>query len=362
MDSTLTIVLFGALAGAVQLAAGIILGRCLPRGEDRARTRDSLEAEHLEKLARRMQDLVAELSGEVGQQQLQIQNASRDLTGAQIDGQPMADEVLGTVGRVLEINQRLQERLLAAEDRLQEQSQQIESHVNAARTDALTGLLNRRAFDDELLRQIADWHRHHRAFCLLMIDVDHFKSFNDRFGHLAGDQVLRGLAEVLSRAGRPTDRVARLGGEEFAVLLIGAAVADARHVTERFRTAVAEHRFKIDQGVVNVTVSLGLASIQPGDGPSTLLRRADDALYASKHHGRNCGHYHNGQTCEPIGAVTAPADASGDSSPDVLKLPVADPHRAIAANDVELQSLVEDLRSRLVELGSTAPSGKTRLA
>jgi diguanylate cyclase len=361
MDSTLTIVLFGVLAGAVQLAAGIILGRCLPRSEARTKSRDSLEAEHLEKLARRMQDVIAELSGEVGQQQLQIQNASRDLNGVQIDGQPMTDEVLGAVGRVLQINRRLQDRLMAAEERLQEQSEQIETHVNAARTDALTGLLNRRAFDDELLRQIAEWHRHRTSFCLLMVDVDHFKSFNDRYGHLAGDQVLQGLAQVLNTAGRPTDRVARLGGEEFAVLLSGAAAADARHVAERFRAAVADNRFKIDQGSVTVTVSIGLSCIQPGDGPTTLVRRADDALYASKHHGRNCGHFHNGQTCEPI-TLAAPADPSGDSSPDVLKLPVGDPHLDMAAQDVELQSLVEDLRDRLMELSGPASAGKTRLA
>ena len=173
---------------------------------------------------------------------------------------------------------QLQDQLLLAQEQFDEQARQIQSSVNLARTDPLTGLANRRAFDDELVRRITDWHRRHAGFCLVMIDVDHFKALNDRYGHLSGDQVLRGLGELLAGLSRPADLPARLGGEEFAVLLSAASCAQAGQIAEEILAAVASRPFPVEEATIHITVSLGLSMVQPGDGPLTLLRRADDAL------------------------------------------------------------------------------------
>jgi diguanylate cyclase len=308
MASTSTITLFGILFGALQLAAGILLGRCLPWAAGRSRA-DALDAGYLDKLARRLHDLVAGLSGEAGQHQ----------------------------------TRQLQDQLLLAQEQLDEQARQIESNVNLARTDPLTGLANRRAFDDELVRRITEWHRRRAGFCLVMIDVDHFKALNDRYGHLSGDQVLRGLGELFAGLSRPADLPARLGGEEFAVLLPAASAARAGRIAEEILAAVASRPFVIEEATIHITVSVGLSMVQPGDGPLTLLRRADDALYASKRAGRNCGHFHNGDACELIRAAPTPAAvadgnrAQGDPSPPT-------------DGDAELYSLLDDLRTRLTAL------------
>ncbi len=308
MASTSTILLFGILLGALQLAAGIVLGRCLPWAAGRSRA-DSLDAGCLDKLARRLQELVAGLSGDVDQHQ----------------------------------TRQLQDQLLLAQEQLDEQARQIQSNVNLARTDPLTGLANRRAFDDDLVRRVTEWHRRHAGFCLVMIDVDHFKALNDRYGHPSGDQVLRGLGELLASLSRPADLPARLGGEEFAVLLSAASCDQAARIAEEILAAVASRPFPIEEATIHLTVSLGLSMAQPGDGPLTLLHRADDALYASKHAGRNCGHFHNGDTCEPIRAAETPAavadgrHAQGSPSP-------------LTPGDAELCSLVDDLRTRLTAL------------
>ena len=247
MASTSTIILFGILFARLQLAAGILLGRCLPRAVGRSRA-ESLDAGYLDKLARRLHELVVGLSGEVDQHQ----------------------------------TRQLQDQLLLAQEQLDEQARQIQSSVNLARTDPLTGLANRRAFDDELVRRITDWHRCHAGFCLVMIDVDHFKALNDRYGHLSGDQVLRGLGELFAGLSRPADLPARLGGEEFAVLLSAASCAQAGQIAEEILAAVASRPFPVEEATIHITVSLGLSMVQPGDGPLTLLRRADDALVCLK--------------------------------------------------------------------------------
>ncbi len=150
-------------------------------------------------------------------------------------------------------------------------------------TDALTGLKNRRAFDRVLADECARATRVQSGLALLMVDVDHFKAYNDQYGHQAGDQALQAVATALKGQARAYDLVARYGGEEFAVVLPDTHAADMRAAAERMRLAVQAltglHR--------PVTISLGAALAQPGASPAALVERADQALYQAKQGGRN---------------------------------------------------------------------------
>lgn len=155
--------------------------------------------------------------------------------------------------------------------------------------DPLTGCLNRRGFDQALDQTISRAERRSGYLAVLAIDIDHFKAINDSVGHLAGDAVLRELAGVLARSSRGGDIVARVGGEEFIILLPDAESETAGVVAERVREAVKKHAFRTGRGMIVVTVSVGIACEQVTDvhAGRALRARADEALYVAKRLGRN---------------------------------------------------------------------------
>lgn len=158
--------------------------------------------------------------------------------------------------------------------------------------DGLTGVANRRGFDECIGREWGRGLREHAPVALILVDVDHFKAFNDRYGHLAGDDCLKQVAQALKAAvHRPSDFVARYGGEEFAVVLPGTEGIDAASIAETLRSAVEALAIPHAASITadRVTVSLGIASLVPlvGSAPQLLVDAADRALYAAKHAGRN---------------------------------------------------------------------------
>ncbi len=159
--------------------------------------------------------------------------------------------------------------------------------------DGLTGLLNRRSFDELLDKEWQRGIRHQKPLTLILIDIDHFKSFNDSYGHIAGDQCLKEVAHALEQSiHRDIDIIARYGGEEFAVILPTTDMEGAQMVAERIRqniyTMGIEH--KASRTCAHVTVSLGVCSLIPQkeDTPTSLIASADTALYLAKAQGRNC--------------------------------------------------------------------------
>jgi len=171
--------------------------------------------------------------------------------------------------------------------RLRESRQELE---RLSITDPLTGLANRRRLEGELEREVLRSDRMGHRFVALMLDVDHFKKFNDTYGHPAGDELLKRLASALQELVREVDLAARYGGEEFVVILAETPAAEGLRVAERIRARLAEEKFAPQSGAasVGVTVSIGLAEF-PADGktPETLIEAADQALYRAKSGGRN---------------------------------------------------------------------------
>ncbi|MBM3269658.1 MAG: diguanylate cyclase [Candidatus Sericytochromatia bacterium] len=183
-------------------------------------------------------------------------------------------------------NAQLYQQLTKRAQELQRTVQLYEEANMRAATDVLTGLYNRRYFQEELARDFAAARRHRRDLSVLMVDIDHFKSFNDTYGHHVGDAVLVAVSQVLMGAVRLADAVARYGGEEFIINLPDTDLKGAIVVAERIRKGVQELKF--EEGIRPITVSVGVASIQAQDERiAELIERADQALFSAKAKGRD---------------------------------------------------------------------------
>lgn len=165
--------------------------------------------------------------------------------------------------------------------------QQAQEFEQQARLDALTGLANRRAFDEALTRECARSARNEQSLCLVLLDIDHFKQVNDRFSHSVGDEILKIVARVICRLCRTNDTVARWGGEEFAILLPDTRLAEAAEISERIRLAVMKIDCSEFSANLHITASMGICEYSTEIQHDKLLSRADAALYSAKQQGRN---------------------------------------------------------------------------
>jgi diguanylate cyclase (GGDEF)-like protein len=159
--------------------------------------------------------------------------------------------------------------------------------ADLARRDRLTGLLNRRAYDEAIADALARRQRLNEDVAILLLDIDHFKRINDTHGHVAGDEVLRAIAATVTAQVRQIDKVCRLGGEEFVVILQDANRSAAAIMAERIRGAIEHNPVPVDATPIAVTVSIGVADVDDDGDAATLLERADAALYDAKQGGRN---------------------------------------------------------------------------
>ncbi|ANF83551.1 DeoR family transcriptional regulator [Pseudomonas antarctica] len=181
----------------------------------------------------------------------------------------------------------LAERVANMEQEAQGYREHLEVQRQKALIDPLTGLPNRAAWSERLDHEVNTWHQRGNSLSLAMLDLDHFKRINDGYGHLAGDKVLKIIANVLRKNLRPNDFIARFGGEEFVLLMPDSALEDALAVGEGLRAAIEACPFHFKGEPVTITMSMGLAQFQPGERSDLALKRADEALYRAKAAGRN---------------------------------------------------------------------------
>lgn len=158
--------------------------------------------------------------------------------------------------------------------------------VSEAHRDPLTQISNRAAFNDAIHREICSYKRHSTSFSLMMIDIDYFKNVNDTYGHIAGDSVLKSVAEIIQQTIRRSDEVFRYGGEEFVVLLSNTELAGARFIAERVRREIKKMTVHSHEKI-NVTASIGLSSSSNQTDVNDTLYHADKALYQAKEGGRD---------------------------------------------------------------------------
>jgi diguanylate cyclase len=259
-----------------------------------------------------MEELHAEVEGIQGAVRRTVESVLGELTGlgkdirhfsgvlsecgVTLSDEPTAEELQALIIRLARETQTARARSEEVESsfhsmahELTELRAQVDRLSRDSRTDPLTGVANRRAFDQALARLVEDAQQKHQDLALIMADIDHFKSFNDRFGHLIGDKVLRFVAQEMEQCVKGRDLLARYGGEEFVVLLPNTPYDGARMLAESIRAIIEAQQIRDEGGALldKVSISLGVAAYHPGEDPRAFVDRADACLYQSKQRGRN---------------------------------------------------------------------------
>lgn len=159
--------------------------------------------------------------------------------------------------------------------------------LQLAQKDPLTGICNRAALDEMMQRELSHAHRQGSSCALIIIDIDHFKAVNDKYGHIVGDCALKAVANMMAKCKRDGDLLFRYGGEEFVVLMRDTKMEGAGLLAERIRSYIETHPCSCSGADLNIRVSIGVSVLQKKDSPASLFTRADQALYSAKRHGRN---------------------------------------------------------------------------
>jgi diguanylate cyclase len=297
---------------------------------DRGRDTQTAESDRLREVAERLREDAYSIVADVDAHQTKVQAVSKTLI-ERCGSSPQL--VSDAVGELIEANESMQAQLRKAQERIQVQTAQIESAERRAHTDALTLIPNRAAFDKHIASRHSIGHR--EAGTLAIMDVDHFKQFNDVYGHRAGDEVLREVARTLHARLQSHGLVARFGGEEFAVILDGYPIAIAMDLVESARRAIGEREIVFEDKRLRVAASVGIAELLKDESVDSWLQRADNGLYRSKETGRDCGHWMNND--EPIRIETPHPNRDSAAGPESPRADSTDATHGTVNDDSQWQ-------------------------
>lgn len=237
--------------------------------------------------------IVADVKSATEKYNMTLTDVSGKLKSENLTKEEMAaalENVMSNTEQMMSQNQLLEQKLSQSSSAMQQLQRDLEKVRKEALTDGLTNLANRKAFDSEIRRIAEEAKASGTAFSLVLLDIDHFKSFNDNFGHQVGDQVLRLVAKTLTDGVKGRDVAARFGGEEFAIILPETNLQGGVKVGDYLRKAVAGKEVinrNSGETLGRITMSGGVAEFIANEGIDSLIERADAALYTAKHNGRN---------------------------------------------------------------------------
>ena len=342
MNTPVIYLMMGVLFGTTFLALGIALGVWLSKRQssDLASTTPETigsfsraETQHLLNALRSFATWTSDFAGDFHRYRTQMNELS--IKASNENSFKTKEDVKGLLGQIVVANRDLQSRLENAEKKLDQQTHELAGYLNEARTDGLTGLANRRAFDQRIDECYKNWVERKQVFSLALIDIDHFKKINDTYGHPAGDAVLKEVSNRLRIQDESCMLVARYGGEEFA-LLFATPLHAAASKMELIRTTIQDKAVYAEGHTVQVTISSGVSEITTDDRIAKIIRRSDEALYSAKMSGRNRVFVHTGKLCEVYGnpglgrqpsaaivhAQNSPAGFEVDSGKESLQLQI----------------------------------------
>ncbi len=328
----------GAALGGLLLCGGIVLGLLLGRWLAKASS-PGLSSDDVLKIVTQFRNVTHGVAEDMSQYREVMDLAQRRIRDLKQNPATGDDSALQLLVQMTQANELLQQRIAEAETTLTQQSEQMAAAMSEARTDTLTRLANRRAFEDEFQRRSAEFRRHGTRFLFMLIDIDRFKLLNDTYGHPAGDAVLAQLAGILQKTVRDTDLVARYGGEEFVLLLPAGEMAHVTDSMERIRRAVEAAEFRLEEWTTRVTISCGAAEPLEREAAAELVKRADAALYSAKAAGRNRCFFHNGSECIQLTPL--------DGAPSGISAAAVAP---AAPREEDFRQVCADLRQRLEEV------------
>jgi diguanylate cyclase len=259
----------------------------------------NVDSEKIRGIADQLQVISHRVAANVSAHSEKVEHFSGKLSDSDV-GQP--ERILSTIQEIMLANESMQGQLADAQKRIAQQSQMIEQASQQARTDALTGLANRRALD-EFLTTCVNNVSEDEVVGLLLMDIDHFKSFNDSFGHTTGDAVLASFARSIVKCCGQECYAARFGGEEFAVILTAGSEEGLAQKAAEIRYYVSEQVISYEDLQLKITASAGVCILLPNDTLNAAYERADEGLYQSKKSGRNCGHWLGSQSWAPFPSV-----------------------------------------------------------
>jgi diguanylate cyclase (GGDEF)-like protein len=269
-------------------------------------SRTGSDSKKLDRVVQDYQEILADVARRLGLQGKTIADAGK-LVSVADEGMSaeLKTELNHRLSEIIAKNNQLRQDLYEAQQRLTAQHAELDRARAESRIDYLTQLPNRRGFEEKAVEIHAAFERHDVEYALAIFDIDHFKSFNDTHGHAAGDAMLRTVAKAAIGIRRSTDYLARIGGEEFALLFSHTNLSQCVYAAERYRQSICSTKLWMDRRQLNVSASFGIAVIQSGESFSALLMRADDALYTAKAMGRNQVCIHDGVNAAPLAASSA---------------------------------------------------------
>ena len=310
-------------------------------------------AEKVTEVADRIRSFAQRLMADVDAHQSDLEVAHSRLETNDLSNSPPV--IVEVVEQLLAANERMRGQLEQSQQRIRTQSKELETAQQQANLDPLTQIANRGAFDRILTKKHALGPD--QAGFLALFDIDHFKNFNDQYGHRTGDEVLRRVATLLETKFLPDGSVARYGGEEFVVLFPAANLQEAAKTVDKARQTIGSRPIHFEGRALTVCASVGIAGLEGDEPEHVWLQRADDALYASKEKGRNRSHYYHDKKLIMVEQQTSrkpKPSHSGDTSGEHHQDYQSDHHQLLPETDRQVtveaekdQQVLDDLMSEL---------------